>query len=215
MAFVGPNGSGKTTLIKLLLRFYEIDSGTILINELPIQNYSRENLYEKFSALFQDFVRYDLTLSENIRIGRVDNIGDEDRIYWALGEVGLKELLNRLPKGIDTTLGRKFDNGRELSIGQWQRIAAARALFREPKLLVLDEPTASVDNIAEQNMFESIVGQDRTSAKTTIVLVAHRPNTVRMASRIFVVNEGMIVASGTHSDLVRNCAIYNHLFPSD
>lgn len=113
MAFVGPNGSGKTTLIKLLLRFYEIDSGTILINELPIQNYSRENLYEKFSALFQDFVRYDLTLSENIRIGRVDNIGDEDRIYWALGEVGLKELLNRLPKGIDTTLGRKFDNGRE------------------------------------------------------------------------------------------------------
>lgn len=81
--------------------------------------------------------------------------------------------------------------------------------------MVLDEPTASVDNIAEQNMFESIVGQDRTSAKTTIVLVAHRPNTVRMASRIFVVNEGMIVASGTHSDLVRNCAIYNHLFPSD
>lgn len=209
VAFVGPNGSGKTTILKLLLRFYEIDSGKILINDIPIQEYSRSSLYMNFSALFQDFTRYEFSLAENISVNFTEELSNCNRIMNVLESVGLSELPKTLPNGLKSILGRKFEGGVQLSLGQWQRIAIARALYRNPILLVLDEPTSSTDTITEKNLFQHISNDCRNQ---TIILVSHSVDTIKIAAKIFVVDEGKIIADGTHHELLRKCQTYATLF---
>ncbi|WP_278971537.1 ABC transporter ATP-binding protein [Mobiluncus mulieris] len=209
VAFVGPNGSGKTTILKLLLRFYEIDSGRILINDIPIQEYSRSSLYMNFSALFQDFTRYEFSLAENVSVNFTEELSNCNRIMNVLESVGLSELPKILPNGLKSILGRKFEGGVQLSLGQWQRIAIARALYRNPILLVLDEPTSSTDTITEKNLFQHISNDCRNQ---TIILVSHSVDTIKIAAKIFVVDEGKIIADGTHHELLRKCQTYATLF---
>ena len=163
-ALVGLNGSGKTTACKLLLRFYEPTGGRILIDGIDIREYSRDYLYARFSALFQDFARFERSLGDNVTFGMGEGFSGGGRTAVVLGNleaVGLGYLPDELPDGLDTVLGRRFEGGRQLSIGQWQRVAMARALCKRPGLLVLDEPTASVDAVSEKAMFDALAGLDR------------------------------------------------------
>lgn len=210
-ALVGLNGSGKTTICKLILRFYTPSSGQILINGLPIEAYRRESLYRGFSALFQDFMKYERSLGDNIRYGNmVDYPSESDPKMWEyLNLVGLDYLENKLPKGLEAMLGRHFAGGHQLSIGQWQRVATARALLKQPKLLVLDEPTASVDAISEKVMFEAI---SKLSAEMTLLLVAHRFTTITHAQKIIVLESGRILGEGTHAELLESCPHYRQLY---
>lgn len=204
-AIVGSNGSGKTTLIKLLLRFYRPDSGQILINGIAIENYTRSSLYQSFSALFQDFLQYERSLGENITLGDINNYGDEEQVMDTLQTVGLTHLINELPDGLNTILGRRFSGGSQLSLGEWQRVAIARSLFRQPSLLILDEPTASVDAASEASIFQAMA---KHAGAKTIILIAHRFTTIRHADTILVIDKGKLIGAGKHEHLMQNCKYY-------
>lgn len=210
-ALVGLNGSGKTTICKLLLRFYEPTSGSILINGTDIADYSREALYKRFSALFQDFAKFERSLGDNITFGAGRGFTDDDAqaATAALNMVALNYLKEELPQGFDTILGRRFDGGQQLSIGQWQRLATARALYKKPGLLVLDEPTASVDAVSEKAMFEALTAIDY---QLTILLVAHRFTTICHAEKIIVLDGGKVVGCGDHATLLKSCKFYADMF---
>ena len=210
-ALVGLNGSGKTTICKLLLRFYEPTSGSILINGTDIADYSREALYKRFSALFQDFAKFERSLGDNITFGAGRGFTDDDSqaATAALNMVALNYLKEELPQGFDTILGRRFDGGQQLSIGQWQRLATARALYKKPGLLVLDEPTSSVDAVSEKAMFEALTAIDY---QLTILLVAHRFTTICHAEKIIVLDGGKGVGFGDHASLLKSCKFYADMF---
>lgn len=210
-ALVGLNGSGKTTICKLLLRFYEPTTGSILINGIDIADYSREALYKRFSALFQDFAKFERSLGDNITFGAGRGFTDDDSqaATAALNMVALNYLKEELPQGFDTILGRRFDGGQQLSIGQWQRLATARALYKKPGLLVLDEPTASVDAVSEKAMFEALSAIDY---QLTILLVAHRFTTICHAEKIIVLDGGKVVGCGDHATLLKSCKFYADMF---
>jgi ATP-binding cassette subfamily B protein len=208
-ALVGLNGAGKSSIIKLILRFYEPTGGKILLDGIDIAQYSRESLYKHFSALFQDFTRYELSVRENIGFGDMSRMHDDLAIRDSLNLVGLEGLVSELPDGLDTLLGRHFNGGHQLSIGQWQRIAAGRAMFRNPSLLIMDEPTASVDAISEKRMFEAI---PRMGKSMTTILVAHRFATISHAEHIVVINQGEVVGEGSHSELMNRCVYYRDLY---
>lgn len=208
-ALVGLNGAGKTTIIKLLLRFYEPTSGAIFLDGRDISEYSRDTLYQHFSALFQDFVKYDRSLADNVLLTSSSDDRDLDRILKTLSMVGLKYLANLLPHGLDTMLGRRFENGQQLSIGQWQRLAMARALYKLPSLLILDEPTASVDAISENSMFDAMSQLNRNM---TTVIVAHRFTTIAHADKIIVIKDGTVHAIGSHRELLEQSEFYRKMF---
>ena len=211
-ALVGLNGSGKTTACKLLLRFYEPTGGRILIDGIDIREYSRDYLYARFSALFQDFARFERSLGDNVAFGMGEGFsggGRTDVVLGSLEAVGLGYLPDELPDGLDTVLGRRFEGGRQLSIGQWQRVAMARALCKRPGLLVLDEPTASVDAVSEKAMFDALAGLDRGM---TVLLVAHRFTTIGHAENIVVLDRGSVVGTGDHAALLENCKFYVDMF---
>ena len=211
-ALVGLNGSGKTTACKLLLRFYEPTGGRILIDGIDIREYSRDYLYARFSALFQDFARFERSLGDNVAFGMGEGFSGGGRTAVVLGSleaVGLGYLPDELPDGLDTVLGRRFEGGRQLSIGQWQRVAMARALCKRPGLLVLDEPTASVDAVSEKAMFDALAGLDRGM---TVLLVAHRFTTIGHAENIVVLDRGSVVGTGDHATLLENCKFYADMF---
>lgn len=217
-ALVGLNGSGKTTVCKLILRFYEPTKGEILLNTIPIQKLSRKEIYEHCSALFQDFVKFERSLGDNITFGRGHVFDDADTsdasnsledVRASLKAVGLFSLEQQLPQGFHTLLGRRFEGGRQLSIGQWQRLATARALYKNPSLLVLDEPTASVDAVSEQAMFEAIADIDRPM---TVLLVAHRFTTISHAQHIIVLDQGRVVGDGDHHTLLDSCKFYADMY---
>ena len=210
LALVGQNGSGKTTLIKLLTRLYAPDSGRILLDGVDLIDWDETTLRRRIGVIFQDFARYQMRVGENIGAGDVNHFEDEARWREASEKGMADEFIESLPAGYDTQLGKWFNDGRELSGGQWQKIALARAFMRtEADILVLDEPTAAMDAEAEATIFEHF----RALSKNRIViLISHRFSTVRMADQIIVIQEGRIIEHGSHAQLVQAEGHYAHLF---
>jgi len=209
IALVGENGSGKTTLVKLLCRLYEHERGRITWNRIEVSELDRERLRAGMTVLFQDYVRYHLTVEENIALGRSDEPVDRERIEEAARRAGADEFVSQLPRGMQTRLGRQFEGGTEVSGGQWQRLALARAFYRGGEFLILDEPTASLDPRAEHRLFQHV----RALADgRTVVLISHRFSSVRMADRIYVLKGGRVVEHGSHQELVDQDGLYSELY---
>jgi ATP-binding cassette subfamily B protein len=209
IALVGLNGAGKTTLIKLLTRLYDPTHGQVLLDGVDLREFDLKSLHQRFGVIFQDFVRYQFTVGENIAFGQVDALSDFGRIKDAADRGGAAAVIEALPEGYDTMLGRRWEKGHELSGGEWQKIALARAFMRRAEVLVLDEPTSALDAEAEYEVFrrfgELVEGR-------IAVLISHRFSTVRMADRIAVLSAGRIIELGSHDELIQLDGAYAHLF---
>jgi ATP-binding cassette, subfamily B, bacterial len=209
IALVGRNGAGKTTLVKLLTRLYDPDEGQILVDGRDIRDYDIEVLRRSVGVIFQDYVTYYMTLHENIGVGRIDDIENLELVEQAAGKSGANTLITKLPSGYQTMLGRWFKDGFQLSGGEWQKVALARAFMRDAPILILDEPTSSLDAQAEYEIFTKF--RLLTQGKTAI-FISHRFSTVRLADRIFVIEQGVIKESGSHAELIALNGRYAELF---
>ncbi|MCI3934519.1 ABC transporter ATP-binding protein [Streptomyces sp. AN091965] len=209
VALVGSNGAGKSTLLKLLARFYEPTSGTILVDGRPLAEYDLAELRNGIGAIFQDYIQYEAPARENIGLGRAGRLDDEQGIRAAADHGRALGFLDELPQGLDTYLGRWFTGGRQLSGGQWQKVALARAFFREAPVMLLDEPTAAVDAAAEAEIFGLL---RKVHEGSTSLLVAHRFSAVRTADHIVVIDAGRVREQGSHDDLMTSQGLYARLF---
>ena len=209
VALVGDNGAGKTTLVKLLTRFYDPTAGEILLDGRDLRDYAVDALRQNIGVIFQDFVRYHLTVQENIGFGQVHAVADLARVMQAAEKGGAIQVIDKLPYGYQTMLGKTFDNSVDLSGGEWQKIALSRAFMRDAQLLILDEPTAALDARAEYDVYLRFA--ELTANKTTI-FISHRFSTVRMAHHILVLADGRLVEEGTHDTLMALNGPYAEMF---
>ncbi|ABE63320.1 ABC transporter related protein [Nitrobacter hamburgensis X14] len=209
LALVGENGAGKTTLVKLLTRLYDPDEGRILLDGRDLREYDLDALRGNMGVIFQDFVRYNLSAADNIAVGRIDARDDRARVARATERSQADEVMAKLPANYDQMIGKRFRNGVELSGGEWQKIAIARAYMRKAEVLILDEPTAALDARSEYEVFRRF--KELSQGKTAI-LISHRFSSVRMADRILVLADGTVEASGTHEELVSQAGRYAELF---
>jgi ATP-binding cassette subfamily B protein len=209
VALVGENGSGKTTLIKLLCRLYDPTGGAITIDGIDLRRFETKALRNEIAIIFQDYAHYHLTARENIWFGNIALAPDHERVIAASRRSGADDVIRTLPHGYDTILGKRFEAGEELSIGEWQKVALARAFMRDAQIIVLDEPTSSMDAKAEYEAFQNF--HQLVSGRTAI-LISHRFSTVRMADRIYVMQHGNIIEGGSHEELLRLGGTYARLF---
>ena len=209
LALVGENGAGKTTLVKLLTRLYDPDEGRITLDGRDLRDYDLDALRGAMGVIFQDFVRYNLTAGDNIAVGRISARDDHARIERAASSSLADAVIDGLPQKYDQMIGKRFRNGVELSGGEWQKVAIARAYMRDAQVLVLDEPTAALDARSEFEVFQRF---KELSAGKTAVLISHRFSSVRMADRILVLSGGRVEASGTHAELLAQKGRYAELF---
>lgn len=209
IALIGENGAGKTTIAKLIARFYDPTEGEILLDGIDLREFEPEHWQREIGVIFQDFMRYSMLLCENIGLGRVESMNDRSRIERAAQLSLASEVAARFPKGLEQMLGKRFEGGVDLSGGEWQKIALARAYMRDAQLLILDEPTATLDARAEHRVFERFVELTRDKMA---IFISHRFSTVRMADRILVLHQGEVLEEGTHVELVGRKGHYAELF---
>ena len=209
LAIVGKNGSGKSTLVKLICRLYDPERGSILFDEANISDISLDELRASISVIFQDYVKYDLTIQENIAFSNECHNGTCELLNEAVKNAKLESLINESPGGYDTLLGKQFSNGMELSGGQWQRVALARGFYNNSGLIIMDEPTAAIDIETEAKIYNEF--KTITEGKTSI-LISHRLSTVKMADHIAVIDNGKVLEFGDHNSLMRLGGIYFELF---
>ncbi|MBL8215223.1 MAG: ABC transporter ATP-binding protein [Bryobacterales bacterium] len=208
IALIGQNGQGKTTIVKLLTRLYDPTAGRILLDGVDLRDYNQEDLHREIGVIFQDFMRYEMSVRQNIGVGRIDHLDDEE-IRRAARKSLAEPLIARLPKGYDQLLGRRFEGGVDLSGGEWQKIALARAYLRDAQVLILDEPTAALDARSEYEVFQRFA--ELTTGKMAL-LISHRFSTVRMADRIVVLEDGRIAEQGNHAQLIAHGGHYAEMF---
>jgi len=209
VAIVGENGAGKTTLIKLLSRFYDVQTGEILIDNENIKNIQHADLQKHIGIIFQDYVRYYFSVKENIAFGDIEKPLEEKAIETAAKKSNAFQFIENLPHKMDTILGKEFENGEELSTGEWQKIALARAFYRDSPLIILDEPASSLDPKSEYEIFEKF--KQLTENKTAII-ISHRYSTVKMADRIFVLSGAEMVEQGSHQELMAKNGKYAQMY---
>lgn len=208
IAFVGVNGAGKSTIIKLLCRFYDVSDGEILINGTNIKDINLESWYSCISTLFQDFIKYNFSVKENIMLGNI-KINDEKKMHDAAIKSGADEFIKKLKNGYDQVLGKWYSDGEELSGGQWQKLAIARAIYQDAPLLIMDEPTSAIDAESEYKIFKNL---NKSYKGKSLILVSHRFSTVRNADKIIVIDNGKIIEQGTHKKLLNLKGKYALMF---
>jgi ATP-binding cassette subfamily B protein len=209
IALVGENGEGKTTIVKLLTRLYDPVSGSILLDGVDLRDYNLEDLHSQIAVIFQDFMRYDMTATENIGVGQIEERDNSFKIVAAARKSLADDVIRKLPGRYRQMLGRRFEDGVDLSGGEWQKLALARAYLRDAQLLILDEPTASLDARSEHEVFQRFA--ELTSGKMAL-LISHRFSTVRMADRILVLEGGRIAEEGDHDQLIALAGRYSEMF---
>jgi ATP-binding cassette subfamily B protein len=209
VALIGENGQGKTTIVKLITRLYDPTEGQILLDGVDLREYDLEDLYREIGVIFQDFMRYEMTARENIAVGKIEDVEDLARLQNAAQKSLADEVIARLPGKYDQMLGRRFEGGVDLSGGEWQKLALARAYLRNSQLLILDEPTAALDARSESEVFQRFA--ELTKGKMAL-FISHRFSTVRMADRIVVLEDGRIAEEGKHEELTHLGGRYAEMF---
>ncbi len=209
VALIGENGEGKTTIVKLLTRLYDPAEGQVLLDGIDLREYDLEDLYREIGVIFQDFMRYEMTARENIAVGRIEQIENQDLLQQSAQKSMADEVVGKLPSGFDQMLGRRFDGGVDLSGGEWQKVALARAYLRDAQVLILDEPTSALDARSEYEVFQRFA--ELTTGKMAL-FISHRFSTVRMADRIVVLEKGRIAEEGDHDALTQLGGRYAEMF---